>query len=215
MIAALPPSGQARGTTVQGLRSIFRILRARKLVFTNPTFRIHAPAQAMAVPPAVDLAALQDALDSPSPTRAVITALLAYHAIPMRQLERLQLIDIRGGRLHLDDRVILLAGPVRERVDTYLNYRTATWSASVNVYLFIHARSWKSTHPVTSYWIGQQLAIPAEHIRLDRIYREVEATGGDIRALCDLFGMSIANAARWAATINRVTEPGPPSVSRP
>ena len=74
---------------------------SRKLVFTDPTFRIHVPAQAMTVPPAVDLAALRDALDSPSPARAVITALLAYHAVPMRQLAKLQLTDIRGGRLHL------------------------------------------------------------------------------------------------------------------
>ena len=211
VLAALPPSGQPRATTVQGLRSIFRILRARKLVFTNPTFRIHVPAQAMAVPPAVDLAALRDALDSPSPARAVITALLAYHAIPMRQLARLQLTDIRGGRLHLDDRVILLAGPVRDRVDAYLTYRAATWPASVNAYLFIHARSWKTTRPVTSAWIGQQLAISAEHIRLDRIYQEVEATGGDIRALCDLFGMSIANAARWATTYRPASPSLPPS----
>ena len=58
----------------------------------------------------------------------------------------------------------------------------------------------QTTRPVTSAWIGQQLGISAEHIRLDRIYQEVEATGGDIRALCDLFGMSIANAARWATT---------------
>ena len=93
---------------------------------------------------------LREALDSPSPARAVITALLAYHAIPMRQLARLQLTDIRGGRLHLDDRVILLAEPVRDRVDAYLTYRAATWPASVNAYLFIHARSWKTTRPVTS-----------------------------------------------------------------
>jgi len=206
VLAALPPSGQPRATTVQGLRSIFRILRSRKLVFTNPTLRIHVPALPMTVPPAVDLAALRDALDSPSPARAVVTALLAYHAIPMRQLAQLQLTDIRGGRLHLDDRVILLAEPVRDRVDAYLSYRTATWPATINAYLFIHARRWKSTRPVTSAWIGQQLAIPAEHIRLDRIYQEVEATGGDIRALCDLFGMSIANAARWATIIDHITE---------
>ena len=56
VLAALPP-GQPRATTMQGLRSIFRILRARKLVFTNPTFRIRVPAQAMTVPAAVDLAA--------------------------------------------------------------------------------------------------------------------------------------------------------------
>jgi integrase len=208
VLAVLPRSGQRRATTVQGLRSIFRILRARKLVFTNPTFRIHVPAQAMTVPPAVDLAALRDTLDSPSPARAVITALLAYHAIRLGQLAKLQLTDIRGGRLHLDDRVILLAKPVRDRVDAYLNYRAVTWPATVNAYLFIHARSWKTTRPVTSYWIGQQLPMPAEHIRLDRIYQEVEATGGDIRALCDLFGMSIANAARWATTIDHFIESG-------
>jgi hypothetical protein len=211
VLDALPPSGQSRATTMQGLRSIFRILRARKLVFTNPTFRIHVSAQAMAVPPAVDLAALREALDSPSPARAVITALLAYHAIPMRQLARLQLTDIRGGRLHLDDRVILLAGPVRERVEAYLGYRAASWPTTVNAHLFIHARSWKTTRPVTSAWIAEQLAISAEHIRLDRIYQEVEATGGDIRALCDLFGMSIANAARWATSIDHIEEP--PTIS--
>lgn len=207
VLAALPPSGQPRATTVQGLRSIFRILRSRKLVFTNPTFRIQVPAQAMNPPAAVDLAAVRDALDSPSPARAVITALLAYHAIPMRQMAELQLTDIRGGRLHLDDRVILLARPVRDRVGVYLNYRAATWPATVNAHLFIHARTWKTTRPVTSAWISHQLAISAEHIRLDRIYQEAEATGGDIRALCDLFGMSIANAARWATTINHITEP--------
>lgn len=207
VLTALPPSGPRRATTLQGLRSIFRILRARKLVFTNPTFRIHVPAPAMAVPPAADLTAIREALDSASPARAVITALLAYHAIPIRQLARLQLTDIRGGRLHLDDRAILLAGPVRERVDAYLTYRAATWPATVNAHLFIHARSWKTTRPVTSDWIGHQLAMSAEHIPLDRIYQEVEATGGDIRALCDLFGMSIANAARWATTFNRITDP--------
>jgi len=69
----------------------------------------------------------------------------------MRQLAKQQLTGIRGGRLHLDDRVILLAEPVRGRVDAYLNYRAATWPTSVNAYLFIHARSWKTTRPVTSY----------------------------------------------------------------
>jgi hypothetical protein len=200
VLAALPPSGQPRATTVQGLRSIFKVLRSRQLVFGNPTFRIHVPALAMNAPPAVDLAGLRDALDSPSPARAVITALLAYHAIHMRQLAQLQLTDIRGGRLHLDGRVILLARPVRERVDAYLSYRAATWPTTINAHLFVHARSWTSTRSVTSAWIRQQLGISAEHIRLDRIYHEVEATGGDIRALCDLFGMSIANAARWATT---------------
>ncbi len=207
VLAALPPSGQPRATTVQGLRSVFRVLRSRKLTFTNPTFRIHVPAPAMSAPPAVDLAALRRALDSPSPARALITALLAYHAIRTSQLATLQLTDIRDGRLHLADRVILLAQPVRERAATYLSYRTSTWPASVNPHLLIHARSWTRTSPVTTAWIRDQLAMPPEHIRLDRIFQEVQATSGDIRALCDLFGMSVANAARWASTAGPATPP--------
>jgi hypothetical protein len=51
--------------------------------------------------------------------------------------------EIRGN-LHLDDRVVLLAGPVRERVGPYLSYRSASWQTSVNADLFIHVCSWKT-----------------------------------------------------------------------
>ena len=61
--------------------------------------------------------------------------------------------------------MILLAGPVRDRVDAYLANRAETWPTTANAYLFIHARNWKTTRPVTSDWIGQQLSISAEHIR--------------------------------------------------
>jgi hypothetical protein len=55
-----------------------------------------------------------------------LSALLAYHAIRMRQLAKLQFTDIRDGQLHLDDQV-LLAGPVRDRVNDYLDPRVAIW----------------------------------------------------------------------------------------
>jgi hypothetical protein len=60
---------------------------------------------------------------------------------------------------------------------------------------------------VTSEWIRDQFAISAEQIRMYRIYQEVGAAGGDIRALCGLIGMSITNAARWATTIDHISEP--------
>jgi hypothetical protein len=62
----------------------------------------------------------------------------------------------------------------------------------------------------------------AERIGLDRIYQKVEATGGGIRALCDLFGMSVGNAARWASVTDGIDhrraltgagQSGPPSGS--
>ena len=85
VLAVLPPSGPPRATTVQGLRSIFRALKASRLVFSDPTFRIHVPAAQSQVPPAIDLATLREALNSSRPARAAIAALLGFHAIRIGQ----------------------------------------------------------------------------------------------------------------------------------
>lgn len=50
------------------------------------------------------------------------------------------------------------------------------------------------------------LALSGQHIRMDRILDETHATSGDIRALCDMFGMSVANAARYATAIDRIAD---------
>jgi hypothetical protein len=42
-------------------------------------------------------------------------------------------------------------------------------------------------------------------LREGRILAEVQANGGDVRALCDLFGMSIEGAGRYVLTVG----PGP------
>jgi len=79
------------------------------------------------------------------------------------------------------------------------------------------AHGWAKNYTATIQRdIRIMLGISAEHIRLDRIYQEAEATGGDIRALCDLFGMSIANAARCATTIDHITAtPTPNAQNQP
>jgi hypothetical protein len=41
-----------------------------------------------------------------------------------------------------------------------------------------------------------------QRIRQARILDEARATGGDIRALCDLFGLSVAGAHRYTATVD-------------
>jgi hypothetical protein len=56
-------------------------------------------------------------------------------------------------------------------------------------------------------WIRNQLGMPGDHIRQDRILDEAHATGGDLRALCDLFGLSVAGAARYTNTVNHITSP--------
>jgi hypothetical protein len=207
VLAALPPSGSPRSLMLQGLRSIFRVLKGRKLVFVNPTARISAPTPNRQPPPPVDLDALRHALDSDNPATAVLTALLAFHAVRIWQLTQIRLGDLRDGRLHLGDRTVLLAEPVRQRLTAYLDFRQRTWPTSVNPYLFVHVRNADTDRHVTPWWIRRQLSIPGQRIRQDRILDEAHATGGDIRALCDLFGLSIAGAYRYTMTIDRIVEP--------
>jgi hypothetical protein len=103
--------------------------------------------------------------------------------------------------------VILLAEPVRERLAAYLNYRQQTWPTSINPHLFIHQRNWSHDRPVWPHWINQQLGMSGQIIRRDRILDEAHATGGDIRALTDLFGLTAAGATPYVVTVNRAAGP--------
>ncbi|MGW5518882.1 hypothetical protein [Nocardia africana] len=202
VLAALPADARARASVLQGLRSIFRILKARKLVFVNPTARVSVAKPHPTVPDPIDLDRLRSALTSPDPTCAALAGLLAFHAVRVRQLIALQVTDIRDGRLHLPDRIVPLAEPVRQRMTAYLDYRQQKWPATANPHLFIHYRNATTTKPATPWWIRKRLGMTAQSIRMDRILNEAHATGGDIRRLCDLFGLSIAGAYRYTTMVD-------------
>lgn len=208
VLAALPPSGSSRSCTLQGLRSIFRVLKARQLTFVNPTARISVPTPHPQAPAPIDLSALRAALDSQDPTCAALAALLAFHAIRIWQLCALHLTDLRDGRLHVEGRVIPLAVPVRLRLSAYLTCRQRSWPNTANPHLFIHYRNANTTRPVTPWWIRKRLGISAQAIRQDRILDEAHASSGDVRLICDLFGLSVAGAYRYTATVDH------PSVSQ-
>lgn len=202
VLNALPPSGAPRSCTLQGLRSIFRVLKARQLTFINPTARISIPAPHPQAPAPIDLSALRAALDSDDPARAALAALLAFHAVRIRQLCAAHLSDLHDGRLHLDDHVIPLAIPVRLRLTAYLTSRQQSWPNTANPHLFIHYRNANTTRPVTPYWIRKRLGMSAQSIRQDRILDEAHASSGDVRLLCDLFGLSVPGAYRYTATVD-------------
>ena len=56
--------------------------------------------------------------------------------------------------------------------------------------------------PVTPWWIRKQLGMSGQLIRQDRILDEAHATSGDLRMLCELFGLSTAGAMRYIETVN-------------
>jgi hypothetical protein len=195
-----------RGATLSRLRSLFRFLKARKLVFTNPTARLRGdpiqPSQALPI----ELDPLRDALHSPDRARAALAALIAFHALRAGQVRRLRLTDIRDGRLHVDDNRIVLAEPVRERVNAWLTERARRWPNTTNPHVFITFRTAVRTTPISDVWIIDKLGMSPQKIREDRILNEAIATRGDVRRLCDLFGISVATAQRYVDVMTKPDE---------
>ena len=199
--AALGETGARRHIAENGLKSLFTTLKGRRLVFANPTRGMKASPKATTVPLALDAAVIREELNSANPVVALAVALVAFHALTGKQIHELRLTDISDGHLVLGDRDIPLAAPVRTRLTAWLDHRGRTWPGSANPHLLINRRTAPRLVPVGPQfpWIGVTLRPQA--LREDRILHEIHATGGDIRRVCDLFGLSVEAATRYLGTI--------------
>ena len=202
IVAALPASGARRHTVEQGLRSLFSVLKSRKLVFVNPTRGLPLTNTNATIPLPLDTAAIRAALNSPRPAGALAVALVAFHAIASRQLRTIQLTDIVDGRLAIGGRVIPLAAPVLPRLAAWLDHRNTTWPNTTNPYLFINRRTAPRRTPVSRGFAWDQIDFAAQTLREDRILDEVKATGGDLRRICELFGLGVDAAMRYTNTVD-------------
>ncbi|ROP33470.1 site-specific integrase [Couchioplanes caeruleus] len=191
-----------RKDIISAFRSIFRLLKARGLVFANPTTGLRGATIRGQTPLPLTVDELVTALDPAEPTRAALAALLIFHGIRPRQLRSLHLLDHRDGRLHVDGLVILLAPAVLQRLTTYLDFRCRRWPATANPHLFINVRTASRTSQATYVWVNKTLGIPASRFREDRILDEIHASGGDVRRAAELFGLTIPPLMRYLATLN-------------
>jgi len=204
IVAALPSSGAERTLVARGLRSIFSVLKARKQIFINPTARLRVPDAARGQPLPLDPAVIRAALNSADPARAAVTALIAFHGLSSAALRHLQLTDVRDGRLYIEDRVVLLAEPVRARLAAYLDYRRRRWPTTTNPHLFVNYRSVLGTAAVGNRWLWLTVDLPggSQALRADRLLDEAHASGGDALRLSDLFGLSVQAATRYTDTVD-------------
>jgi hypothetical protein len=198
--AALPASGSRRNFAEYGLKSLFTVLKAKKVVFTNPTRGMPATRVNASVPLTLQDETIRAALNSPDPKLALEVALVAFHALSDNQLRDLKLTDIVDARLTLDGRIIPLAAPVRVRLAAWLDHRARTWPNTINPHLLINQRTAPRLLP-TGRGRWQRTGVRPQALREDRILQEIHATGGDVRRICDLFGLSVEAAMRYAATL--------------
>lgn len=199
--AALPAGGSHRNWAEFGLRSLFTTLKARKLIFTNPTRGMGSTRVNRTVPLPLDTEQVRAALNSPDPIIALAVALVAFHALTVRQCADLKLTDIIDGRLHLDDRIIPLAGPVLVRLTAWLDHRQRTWPGSINPHLIVSRRTAPRLLPVGGDFPWLKITLRPQALREDRILGEIHAGGGDVRRICDLFGITIGTAMRYHDTV--------------
>jgi hypothetical protein len=209
VVAILPVDG-SRVSVGTALRSLFGLLKAHKRVFVNPTIGAHIGQVGQTMPMPMDIDRIRQALDSPDPAAAAAVALVVFHALTSMQIRNLLLTDLRDGRLRLGERDIPLAEPVRQRVAAYLDHRGRRWPESLNPHLFINRRNAPRLNRVGPNFPWLAAGIRPQALREDRILAEIHATGGDIRRLCDLFGLSVAGATRYGTTIEHPDLAGTP-----
>lgn len=196
---ALPAEPVQRHWAELGLRSLFAILKGRKLIFADPTHGMRITPSASSVPLPMDTEVIRDALDHPDPAIALAVALVAFHALTHAQVRTLKLTDIIDGRLTLGDgRTFPLAGPVRIRLAAWLDRRAAKWPRTLNPHLFVTQQSAPRLLPPGASFPWKKAGLSPQALRTDRILQEIHATGGDVRSVCDLFGLSIDSAMRYA-----------------
>ncbi|MEV7649078.1 hypothetical protein [Arthrobacter sp. NPDC089319] len=199
--AALDETKSRRHIAGNGLKSLFTILKGRRLIFANPTRGMKASPKATNTPLALDAAVIRGELNSPDPVVALAVALVAFHALTGQQVRELKLTDIRDGHLAVADRHIPLAGPVRTRLTAWLDHRNRTWPGTANPHLLINRRTAPRLLPVSNQFPWSGLTLRPRVLREDRILHEIHATGGDIRRVCDLFGLSVEGATRYLGTL--------------
>ena len=149
----------------------------------------------------LDTESVRQALNSPNPATALAVALVAFHALTAKEVQNLQLTDIVDGRLHINNRNIPLADPVLSRLTAWLNHRAVKWPGSINTHLFVGMRNAPRLGPVGRQFPWTNTDLRPQTLREDRILQEIHTNGGDIRRICDLFGLSVSAATRYAGTV--------------
>jgi len=195
--AVLPPSGNPRSTIGAGLRSILTLLKARKILFANPIARIRTGSHERCDPLPAHAEKIRESLLSPNPACAALTALATFHGLRAGELRNMHLTDLVDGRLRLGQRSILLAEPVRVRLAAWLDYRNRRWPTTANPHVFLNHRNSSRTTAAGGRWLTLATGIPIHLMREDRILHEARATGGDVRRICDLFGLTVEGALRY------------------
>ena len=209
-----PLRGSRRTHTAVALRSLFRTLKARRMIFANPAGRTRPgnfPSRPVLGLDAATRSALLTGLDR-TDHRLVVLLLAAVHALPRADIAKLRLddVDLHQRTLHVRGRRRPIDTLTYDHLVAWLHQRHQRWPNTANPHLLITTQSALNLTPVSTAYF-QRLPIPVADLRADRLLAEARDTNGDVLALMHLFGLSSRGAVRYCTDLEPDGTPtGPP-----
>jgi site-specific recombinase XerD len=200
---------QLRGHRLAGtfvaLRSLFRFAKRHRLIFADPTRRLHighaAPTRALLPMTDAQVAAVQRA--AVTPAQRLVVALVAVHAARATAIRELTLddVDLAGRRITLAGHPQRLGEFVHEALREWLQQRQANWPHTPNRHVLVSAVTATGTAPISDYYLSWHLllrGVQLEQIRGDRVLHEALAVRADPLHLAAVFHLSSSTAIAYA-----------------
>lgn len=219
--AALEPlRGHRLAGTFVALRSLFRFAKRHRLIFADPTRRLHigrvAPSRALLAMTDTQIAAV--ARTAVTPAQRLVVALAAVHAARAGAIRELTIddIDLVGRRITLAGHQQRLCEFVHGALVDWLRHRQRTWPHTPNRHVLISIVTATGTAPVSDYYLSWHLlfrGVQLEQIRSDRVLHEALAVRADPLHLAAVFNLSTSTAITYAdiarALLERPIEASP------
>jgi hypothetical protein len=198
-------SGHRLAGTFVALQSLFRFAKRRRLIFADPTRRLHighaAPIRALL--PMTDTQIAAVAHTAVTPAQRLVVALVAVHAARAAAIRELTLddVDLAGRHITLAGHPQRLGEFVHAALLEWLQQRQATWPHTPNRHVLVSAVTAAGTAPVSDYYLSWHLllrGVALEQIRGDRVLHEALAVRADPLHLAAVFHLSSSTAIAYA-----------------
>lgn len=206
--------GPRRTLAAVALRSLFSTLKARRLIFTDPTKATHPGSFNQT--PVLGLAPGTRRSVLASTTRAdhrLVVLLAGIHAFSRADMAGLCLedVDCHAGTILVNRRRCHLDTVTKEHLVTWLKLRQQRWPYTANPHVLVNAKSALGLDAVSEGYFQcafADLPTTAGALRADRLLAEATDTGGDPMRLTGLFGVHPRTAMRYCAALDLGSEPG-------
>jgi hypothetical protein len=198
------------------IRSLFKTLAARRLIFADPARTLHTGQKlaSQPVPLPETLARAIGTAAGTDPALRMAVALIGIHGMYPKQARELPLeaVDLRQGRLIHGELNRPLDSYTRQAAASYLAYRRQRWPVTTSPYLLASSKTAYTGQPVTSGWMHkllQALPVTAQQLREDRLLEEAAHCGGDPMHLAAVFGIGPQASLRYTKAATGDPAPDP------